>query len=68
MTEPVVSIERIKAQAIAAARIYTTVNDACPYPFGTQAGKVFKEEFMWARTAVLAVDAARETLNLKVAA
>lgn len=68
MTEPVVSIERIKAQAIAAARIYTTVNDACPYPFGTQAGKVFKEEFMWARTAVLAVDSARETLNLKAAA
>ena len=68
MTEPIVSIDRIKAQALAAARIYTTVNDACPYPFGTQAGKLFKEEFLWARTAVLAVDKARETLNLKVSA
>ena len=68
MTEPVVSIDRIKAQAIAAARIYATVNEACPYPFSTQAGRLFKEEFLLARTAVLAVDKARAILNLKVAA
>ena len=68
MIEPIVSIERIKSEAMAAARQYATVNEACPYPFGTEAGKRFKEEFIWARAAVLAVNKARDTLNMGVQA
>ena len=48
MSEPIISIERIQEQAFKAARQYTNVNDACPYPFGTEAGRVFKEHFVWA--------------------
>ncbi|MDP3651073.1 MAG: hypothetical protein Q8R67_05250 [Rhodoferax sp.] len=64
MTEPIVSIAKIKAEALASARLYTDINAACPYPFGTQAANVFKVEFLWARESVLAVEKARKTLNL----
>lgn len=43
------SIALIQEQAFKAAHQYTNVNDACPYPFGTEAGQVFKEHFVWAR-------------------
>ena len=49
MSEPIISIERIQEQAFKAARLYANINDACPYPFGTEAGRVFKEHFLWAR-------------------
>lgn len=52
MTEPIVSIDAIKTQAREAAAKYTDVNDACPYPFGTAAGRVFKEEFLWVRSVL----------------
>lgn len=52
MTEPIVSRERIEREARAAAKTYDQVNDACPYPFGTQAGQVFKAEFLRARGAM----------------
>jgi len=42
--------DRIQAEAFAAARKYSNVNDACPYPFHTPEGRLFKEEFLWART------------------
>lgn len=42
----------IQAEAFAAARQYTNVNDACPYPFHTPDGRLFKEEFLWARTMI----------------
>lgn len=45
MPEPIVSIERIKADARAAAALYDHINDACPYSFYTEAGRVFKAEF-----------------------
>lgn len=66
MTEPVVSIDTIKRQAKDAAHKFANVNDACPYPFHTQAGQLFKATFLAARTAVL--DKARPQLNLKVTA
>lgn len=52
MSEPIVSIERIQEQAFEAARLYSDINDACPYPFGTEAGRVFKEHFVWARNLI----------------
>lgn len=45
MSEPVISVERIKRQAIDASLRYTEVNAACPYPFGTEAARVFTAEF-----------------------
>jgi hypothetical protein len=45
MTEPIIPIDRIKQQAREAAARYENVNDACPYSFYTDAGRVFKSEF-----------------------
>lgn len=50
MTESTATInERIKQQARAAALKYPHVDDACPYPFHTEAARVFKDEFALAR-------------------
>lgn len=54
MTEPIVSIDAIKKQAAAAAQQYTNVNDACPYPFYTDAGRTFKQEFTRVRLQIFA--------------
>ena len=45
MTEPIIPIDRIKSEARAAAARYENVNDACPYSFYTDAGRIFKSEF-----------------------
>jgi hypothetical protein len=52
MSEAIVNLEAIKAQAREAAGKFTNVNDACPYPFGTAAGQAFKEEFNWVRSVI----------------
>lgn len=52
MTEPIISRAAIEAKARAAAKTYDNVNDACPYPFATEAGKVFKAEFNRARAEI----------------
>ncbi len=52
MSDPIVSIEQIKTEARAAAAIYTDINDACPYPFGTSAAKIFESEFQWVRSVL----------------
>lgn len=49
MPYPIISIERVKKQAQEAAQKYANVNDACPYPFQTEAGRVFKDAFFIAR-------------------
>lgn len=54
MTETIVSIERIKAEAQRAAQQFTDVNDACPYPFYSDAGRAFKAEFTKQRLAQFA--------------
>jgi hypothetical protein len=43
--EIIVAIESIARQAKDAAKQYTDVNDACPYPFHTEAGRTFKLMF-----------------------
>ena len=50
MSEPVVSLDKIRREAQAAALIYRNVNDACPYPFGTAAATEFKAAFLAARS------------------
>jgi len=52
MTEPIVSLDIIKTQAREAAAKFTDVNDACPYPFASAAGRAFKEEFNWVRSVL----------------
>jgi len=51
MPEPVISIERLRAEAEEAATRYSDVNDACPYPFHSDAGHCFSAFFKEARAA-----------------
>ena len=39
------SISKIEAEAIAATLKYSTVADACPYPFDSTHGRIFKRAF-----------------------
>lgn len=39
-------IEAIRAEAQKAAFLYDRINDACPYPYDTMAGVVFKTFFL----------------------
>lgn len=55
MTE-LISIERIRREAREAAQRYHDVNDACPYPFGTDAGHAFQAEFKAARLEIELAD------------
>lgn len=48
-TTTMIDKDHIQAQARSAARHYSTMLEACPYPFGSEAGRVFKEEFIAAR-------------------
>ena len=50
----VIPLERIEREARAAARHYSNVNDACPYPFGSDAGHAFSHYFRQALTAAQA--------------
>ena len=50
VTTQIHSINRIEAEAKAAALRYNDINDACPYPFGTTAAFVFKNAFNEARS------------------
>lgn len=52
-----ISIERIRREAREAARRYADINDACPYPWLTDAAHAFRAEFQAARAAI---DAARQ--------
>jgi hypothetical protein len=54
MPEPVIPLARIQREAREAAQQYSDVNDACPYPFGTDAGHAFKAEFLAARQSLTA--------------
>lgn len=54
VTVGVYSIARIKQEAQEAAQKYSDVNFACPYPFYSTAGHVFKEAFAEARAEILA--------------
>ncbi|WP_157979208.1 hypothetical protein [Rhodoferax ferrireducens] len=49
MAHEIISVERIKREARQYAQTYANVNDACPYSFQSEAGKLFKQEFFIAR-------------------
>lgn len=52
MPEPVIEIERLRAEAQDAATRYSNVNDACPYPFHSDAGHAFSAFFQEARACI----------------
>jgi hypothetical protein len=41
----ILPIHKIKAEAEAAAKTSSNVNDCCPYPFGTDAGRTYRAAF-----------------------
>jgi len=45
-------LEAIKKEAQEAAFFHDNINSACPYPFATMAGAVFKEAFHAAQQAM----------------
>lgn len=52
MPEPVIEIERLRAEAQDAATRYSDINAACPYPFHTDAAHAFKAFFHEARARI----------------
>jgi hypothetical protein len=52
MPHEVLPIEAIQAKARSDAAIYEHVNDACPYSFYTEAGRVYKAAFQKERLAM----------------
>ena len=52
MPDPIISRERLEREARAAAKTYSDINDACPYPFGTDAAHIFAAEFKRARAVI----------------
>lgn len=52
MPHEIISLNRIEREAKAAAKQYSDINDACPYPFASAAGKAFKAAFAAARAAI----------------
>jgi hypothetical protein len=47
--ETIIPISRIEREANAAALQHSDLNAACPYPFDTGAGRLFKQFFLLAR-------------------
>jgi len=45
MISNILDTTRIQHEAELAAKLYTDINDACPYPFGSAQGQVFKAAF-----------------------
>lgn len=54
--------ERIEREARSAAKTYSNVNDACPYPFGTDAARAFCNEFKRARAVINAANYTNTTI------
>ena len=53
--DPIISIEQIEREAQLAAQRFKHINEACPYPFHTEAGRIFKQHFEQARAELLAL-------------
>lgn len=56
MPTQIISRERLEREARAAAKTYSDVNDACPYPFHEDAGRIFAAEFKRARAIINAAN------------
>jgi len=49
------NIEKIKIEARQAAWLYDKLVDACPYPFHSEEGRIFKAQFLETREQILAL-------------
>lgn len=56
MSTQIISRESLEAKARTAAKTYDNINDACPYPFGTDAAHIFSAEFKRARAIINAAN------------
>lgn len=54
--KPEIDIEAIKKEAQEAAFFHDNINSACPYPFATAAGVIFKEAFLNAKQSTQAFE------------
>lgn len=54
MPDEIIPIDRVHREAAEAARTFTDVNDACPYPFASDAGHAFRKHFEMVRLAMAA--------------
>lgn len=52
MPEQIKSIAAINAEAKCAALKYSDINDACPYPFGSDSAHAFKAAFYSERARI----------------
>ena len=52
MPHEIISLSRIEREAKAAAKKYSNINDACPHPFQSAAGKAFKVALTEARKEI----------------
>lgn len=57
MPFPIVSIDSVKEAAHAAAERGESLNDSCPWPFYSDAGRQFKQFFMFHKAALQALAA-----------
>lgn len=52
MNHNIISLDRLRREAAAAARVHSDINAACPYPFGTDAAHAFIQFFNEARQVI----------------
>lgn len=57
----VIPIARIEREAIAAARQHACINAACPYPFGSAAGRLFKQLYLAAQKNMMKTTSSAST-------
>lgn len=55
MPFPIVSIDAVKEAAHAAAKRGESLNDSCPWPFYSDAGRQFKQFFILRKAALQAL-------------
>ncbi|APW38993.1 hypothetical protein RD110_18745 [Rhodoferax koreense] len=48
----VLTPDEIKREAQTAVVSHDNVNDACRFPFDSEAGRIFREEFLWIRSVL----------------
>lgn len=63
ITTTLKSIAHIEAEAVKAAQKYTSINDACPYPFGSTSARIFRLAFAKALAKSIITPPVRERMN-----
>lgn len=56
MDHSISSLQRIQREAREAAKLYQSLSEACPYPWGTPSAEIFKNEFDLAKSGAQRLD------------